>query len=171
MIIYREASIHDAEAIARTEAASKQASLVGVIEFMAPEYELDYDQLLVKWKGYIEKTRSPRKSKDPRVIYAAFDGGLMVGFAACHHTTKWGVESELQSMYVLKDYQGQGIGTHLFELVVEWLRENGICSMGVNLYSDNPYRQFYEKMGGEYLRSSALLWKDLKIWTHKEHEV
>ena len=48
MITYREASIHDAEAIARTEAASKQASLVGVIEFMAPEYELHYDQLLVK---------------------------------------------------------------------------------------------------------------------------
>lgn len=33
MLIYREASIHDAEAIARTEVASKEASLVGAIEF------------------------------------------------------------------------------------------------------------------------------------------
>ena len=39
MLTYREASIYDAEAIARTEVASKEASLVGVIEFMAPEYE------------------------------------------------------------------------------------------------------------------------------------
>ena len=165
MLIYREASIHDAEAIARTEVASKEVSLVGVIEFMAPEYELDYGRLLEKWKGYIEKTRNPSQSKDPRVIYAALDGTLMVGYTACHHTTKWGVEGELQSMYVLKDYQGQGIGTHLFELVVNWVRGGGIYSMGVNLYSENPYRRFYEKMGGEYLRPSALLWKDLKNWT------
>ena len=138
MLIYREASIHDAEAIARTEAASKEASLVGVIEFMAPEAELAYEHLLAKWRGYIEKTRNPSQSKDSRVIYAAFDGTLMVGYAACHHATKWGVESELQSMYVLKDYQGQGIGTHLFELVVDWLRADGLYSMGVNLYSENP---------------------------------
>ena len=96
MSIYREASIHDAEAIARTEVASKEASLVGVIEFMAPEYELDYDRLLAQWKGYIEKTRNSSQSKDARIIYAAFDGTLMVGYAACHHTTKWGVGSELQ---------------------------------------------------------------------------
>ncbi len=165
MLIYREASIHDAEAIARTEVASKEASLVGVIEFMASEYELDYNRLLAQWKGYIEKTRNPKKSKDPRVIYAAFDDELMVGYAACHHTTKWGVGSELQSMYVLKDYQGQGIGTHLFELVVDWLLADGIYSMGVNLYSENPFRRFYEKMGGKYLRPSVLLWKDLKNWT------
>ena len=133
MLTYREASIHDAEAIARMEVASKQASLVGVIEFMAPEYELDYDHLLPKWKGYIEKTRNPNRSKDPRIIYAAFNGALMVGYAACHHTTKWGVESELQSMYVLKDYQVQGIGTHLFELLVNWVRADGIYSMGVNM--------------------------------------
>ena len=133
MLTYREASIHDAEAIARMEVASKQASLVGVIEFMAPEYELDYDHLLPKWKGYIEKTRNPNRSKDLRIIYAAFNGALMVGYAACHHTTKWGVESELQSMYVLKDYQVQGIGTHLFELLVNWVRADGIYSMGVNM--------------------------------------
>ncbi len=165
MLTYRQASIYDAEAIARTEVASKEASLVGVIEFMAPEYELNYDRLLAQWKGYIEKTRNPKKSKNPRVIYVALDGARMVGYAACHHTTKWGVGSELQSMYVLKDYQGQGIGTHLFELVVDWVRAAGIHSMGVNLYSENPYRRFYEKMGGEYLRPSALLWKNLKNWT------
>ncbi|MDE0502627.1 MAG: hypothetical protein OXI86_01000 [Candidatus Poribacteria bacterium] len=73
---------------------------------MAPEYELDYDRLLSQWKGYIEKTRNPKKSMDPRVTYAAFDGKLMVGYAACHHTSKWGVESGLQSTYVLRDYQG-----------------------------------------------------------------
>ncbi len=100
---------------------------------MAPEYELGYDHILEKWKGYIRKTRNPSKSKDPRVIYAAFDGVLMVGYAACHHTTKWGVESELQSMYVLKDYQGQGIGTHLFELLVNWVWADGIYSMGANM--------------------------------------
>ena len=100
---------------------------------MAPEYELGYDHILEKWKGYIRKTRNPSKSKDPRVIYAAFDGALMVGYAACHHTTKWGVESELQSMYVLKDYQGQGIGTHLFELLVNWVWADGIYSMGANM--------------------------------------
>ena len=53
---------------------------------------------------------------------------------------------------------------HVFELVVNWVRTDGIYSMGVNMYSRNPYRRFYKKLGGEYLRPSALLWNDLKNW-------
>jgi hypothetical protein len=55
---------------------------------------------------------------------------------------------------------------HVFELVVNWVRTDGIYSMGVNvnMYSENPYWRFYEKMGGEYLKSSAQLWRTVKNW-------
>lgn len=88
----------------------------------------------------------------------------MVGYVAGHHTTKWGVETELQSMYILQNYQGLGIGTRLFAMLVDWLRQSGVRSLGVNVFAESPYNRFYEKMGGEEIRPGVMLWKDLSGW-------
>ena len=118
VITYREATIQDAEAIARTEVESKMASLEGV---PMGEVEFDYDNRLKRWVGYINRTRHPKRVLDPRIICGAFDGSTMVGYATAHHATKWDVEAELQSMYLLRDYQGRGIGTKLFAVLIAWL--------------------------------------------------
>ncbi len=45
----------------------------------------------------------------------------------CHHAngTKdwWHADSELQQIYILRSHQRMGIGTELFSMIVDWLRE------------------------------------------------
>lgn len=36
---------------------------------------------------------------------------------------------------------------HLFEPVVDWVQADELYIMGVNIYSDNPHRRFYEEDG------------------------
>lgn len=157
MISYREASIDDAASIARVEVESKRASIPDVVS----EGEMDYNWSLNRWIGYLNKTSSPRYALDPRIIYLACDGERVVGYAACHHTTKQGIEAELQSIYVLKEYQRQGIGTALVMRVVKWLLADGKNSLLAGFYGNNPYVTFYQKLDGD-LTEGPCIWRDLQ---------
>ena len=155
-IAFREATVEDAPAIARTEVDSKRASIPG----FASEIELDYDARLDRWMHYLSRTRSPGLAKDPRIVVLASDGPAVVGYAACHETTKWGVAAELQSIYLLEAYQGLGIGTALFYLIVKWMERAGLQSLGVGIAAGNPYQRFYQKLGGILLDEHTYLWRD-----------
>lgn len=67
-----------------------------------------------------------------------------------------GYDGELSSIYLLKDYQGQGIGKKLLNPVVESLKRKGINSMLVLVLEDNPSRYFYEAVGGQKLDTVEL---------------
>jgi GNAT superfamily N-acetyltransferase len=56
---------------------------------------------------------------------------------------------ELYAVYLLKDYQGQGLGRALFEASVKSLREAGMKSMVVWVLEQSPARRFYEVLGGK----------------------
>lgn len=157
MISYREATIDDAASIAQTEVESKRASIPEVVS----EIEMDYDWSFNRWTGYINKTTSPGSALDPRIIYLACDKETVVGYAACHHTTKQGIEAELQSIYVLKEYQGQGIGSALLKRIVEWLLADGKKSLLAGFYDKNSYVAFYKKLR-ENLANGPCIWYDLQ---------
>jgi GNAT superfamily N-acetyltransferase len=53
---------------------------------------------------------------------------------------------------VLKNYQRKGVGTKLVSALAKQLNQFGIFSMLVRVLEDNPYRRFYEKINGIYLR-------------------
>ena len=55
---------------------------------------------------------------------------------------------ELGAVYVLKSYQGAGVGKALVREVTRHLVQLGITSMIVWVLEANPYRRFYEKLGG-----------------------
>lgn len=56
----------------------------------------------------------------------------------------------LQSLYVLKEYQHQGIGRTAFEFAKQYCRENGADSFVCHCLPENwNARKFYEKMGGK----------------------
>ncbi len=56
-------------------------------------------------------------------------------------------------MYVIKDYQAKGIGTALFRRASTELTLLNMPSMILWVLTRNPYRKFYEKMGGQETRS------------------
>jgi GNAT superfamily N-acetyltransferase len=59
---------------------------------------------------------------------------------------------ELRAIYVLKSSQGRGIGSTLVSAVARHLLSIGLDSMLVWVLEQNPYRRFYEKLGGVDVR-------------------
>ena len=82
----------------------------------------------------------------------------------------------LGSIYILQEYRGRGIGKDSLSLAIS-LVESGFSSMIVWVLSKNPYRSFYESLGGKYVRSGEIQiggstfedvaygWTDLRVLT------
>lgn len=85
------------------------------------------------------------------VYVAESSEGRIVGFADCglerSHPEK-GI-GELYGLYILKEFQRQGIGERLFQTVLKSLAEKGMKSMVLWVLDKSPYRKFYEKAGGK----------------------
>ncbi|WP_273130840.1 GNAT family N-acetyltransferase [Metabacillus sp. HB246100] len=79
------------------------------------------------------------------------DHGDVIGFASGGKErtgTYEQYEGELYAIYLLKQYQGRGIGNKLFQVLVNDLKTKEIQSMVVWVIAENSSRLFYEKMGG-----------------------
>lgn len=60
----------------------------------------------------------------------------------------------LQSLYILSEYQRQGIGRAAFDFIKEYCRKHGAKSFTCRCVPENlNARAFYEKMGGEVIRT------------------
>lgn len=58
----------------------------------------------------------------------------------------------LQSLYVIKEYQHQGIGKHAFDFVIKHCKENNAHSFICHCVPENwNARRFYKKMGGKVI--------------------
>jgi GNAT superfamily N-acetyltransferase len=59
-----------------------------------------------------------------------------------------GLDGELHAIYVAERYQGQGLGRALVASVAADLLGSGANSMLVWVLAGNPFRAFYERLGG-----------------------
>ena len=78
--------------------------------------------------------------------------GEIVGFSSggIERTGNYnGFEGELYAIYILKDYQGNGIGKALVKPIIKEITELGLNSMLVLVLEDNISRLFYESLGGK----------------------
>jgi GNAT superfamily N-acetyltransferase len=82
--------------------------------------------------------------------FVAESDGEIIGFAngGPNRRNDPNYTGELYSIYLLDEFQRQGIGTALFRRSVESLLELGMKSMEVWVLKDNPCRAFYERHGG-----------------------
>jgi GNAT superfamily N-acetyltransferase len=112
---------------------------------------------------------------------AATPAGEVVAFAlGCpNRESDPDYTGELGAIYVLKSHQGRGIGTALVGEVARFLVSTEHTSMIVWVLERNPYRRFYEHLGGTFVRkrihSSRIVagpvpevsygWKDLRPLT------
>jgi GNAT superfamily N-acetyltransferase len=55
---------------------------------------------------------------------------------------------ELEAIYVLSSHQGRGVGTALVRELAQYLLSMGTTSLIVWVLEQNPYRRFYERLGG-----------------------
>ncbi len=63
---------------------------------------------------------------------------------------------ELGSIYILEKYRGRGVGRTLVQSLAKSMMEHNFDSMLVWALAKNPYRRFYETLGGEYVCSRQI---------------
>jgi len=101
-------------------------------------------------KGLIEHLlKNPSSGQQ---FVAELDGGL-VGFATLYFTfstLRVKRQAVLNDLFVNADIRGKKVGEKLFQHCLDYIRENGFCSMTWETAKDNVAAQsLYNKMGGE----------------------
>jgi ribosomal protein S18 acetylase RimI-like enzyme len=146
----RAATIDDATAIARVHVASWRSTYRSLLpsEFLD---SLSEDAYADRWRRFI--------SEGGNLVYVIEDAGQLVGFASGgrERAGEVGYKGELYAIYVLDDFQRRGYGQQLVRDVVAGLKEMGLDDMIIWVLRDNaPARQFYERLGGVYVRAQPI---------------
>ncbi|MDZ8187103.1 MAG: GNAT family N-acetyltransferase [Nostoc sp. ChiSLP02] len=65
-------------------------------------------------------------------------------------------QGELYAIYILENYQRQGLGHRLISTVAKRLLQSDISSMLVWVLADNPACQFYQSLGGQQVKQKQV---------------
>ena len=140
----------DAPGIARVDVNSWRSTYVGIVP----------DDLLASY-SLSERVRARRRSlaNESTATYVAehsHDGivGFLSGGPARMDDMPFA--GELYAVYLLEEYQRKGIGRRLVGELCAWLLTQGLTSMYTWALEDNPYRRFYESLGGAEFRRQTM---------------
>jgi GNAT superfamily N-acetyltransferase len=144
-ITLREATVEDARAIAEVHVATWQTSYTDILprDVLAG---LSAESRAAMWEEGLSQPRGIN------FLYVAENAAReVIGFAGGGHANEGieGYQGEIRVIYILEAYQRIGIGRRLFQQSIARLIDEGITSMLVWAFKDSPYREFYEKLGGE----------------------
>lgn len=116
--------------------------------------------------NYISKLTYEKRAKlweriipNGNVFVAEDDKGQIIGFADGGRERTGDYKEyngEMYSIYILKSFQGQGIGKRLIKAVVNELLEQDLNSLIVWVLEDNISCNFYKKMGGKVVDSKTV---------------
>lgn len=163
----RTAVLQDAKGIARVHVDSWKSTYKGIVpdEFLE---QLSYDSREKLWKSAIP---------NGNVFVAENENGEIVGFSTGGKERSGNYddyEGELYAIYLLKEYQGKGLGKKLVTPVVELLKNEKINTMVVLVLEENSSCLFYEAVGarkietieiemaGKKLKEAVYGWDDLQ---------
>jgi GNAT superfamily N-acetyltransferase len=156
----RRATEVDTGTVVRILIASKAASSPDSID----DHDRDVPFWTHRWRRYLAHGSLARQSRGDGWVFLADIGGLAVGYVAYHHTTRLGTDAELQNIYVLRDWQGRGVGTHLLSVVAHRLQADGSRTMCVGYDAESPYKRFYMKHGAVETEPGSpwAIWPDIR---------
>lgn len=162
MIRIQTASVGDIEALTRIEVDTKLQSFPEYMDMIATDFDIRQH----RWHTYFNQ-ETPVSAKPQRIVYKAIKEGEIVGYIAGHLTTRYNKDAEIQSLYVLKSEQRNGIGSLLFKKFAAWLDKHGAESLCTGIFPENPYLVFYLKYGGMHLNPHWIYWDDLSLLQQK----
>ena len=140
-MLIRKAISTDAKGIAKVQVDSWKTTYKGIVPDSYLN-SLSYEDREKLWNQVI-----PNGS----VFVAVNEEGEIIGFANGGKERSGnyrGYEGELYAIYILKEYQEQGIGRLLVNNVIEFLKNKHFSSMIIIALEENTACQFYEAMGG-----------------------
>lgn len=138
----RKAVLSDAKGIAQVHVNSWRTTYVNIV---GEEYlnQLSYEKREEMWV---------RSIPNGGVYVAVDEEGTIVGFSSGgkERTGEYSnYAGELYAIYILKEYQGNGLGKALVKPIVKELQDQQIDSMVVCVLEENDSRLFYEALGGK----------------------
>jgi ribosomal protein S18 acetylase RimI-like enzyme len=145
MTSIRPASTADASAIARIHVAGWQSAYRDIL----PDEHLDslsIDQRQAFWKQQLHH--------EPCLLFVADDpkrGVVGFAYAGAHHGNFKEYRGEIHAVYVHEQFQRHGLGRALFRHAAAALAAGRYDNMMVWALKLNPYRKFYERLGGKLL--------------------
>lgn len=136
----------DVHSMSRVYVQTWRDTYLGVVPY-GYLYQMSVAQLE---QGFLSELQSKHV-----ISYVAEDAGKVIGLISGGYERQEDhiYNGEIYALYVLKNYQRQGIGTKLVSALAKQLNQFGIYSMLVRVLEHNPYRRFYEKINGIYLRT------------------
>ncbi|MEK0182407.1 GNAT family N-acetyltransferase [Microcoleus anatoxicus] len=173
MMIVRQAKIADVPAIARVNVDTWRTAYQKILpaDYLA---QLSYENRESNWQDILINAE-----KNKYFVYVAEnEQGKIVGFAAggYERTDKYVFyKGELFAIYILDEYQHQGIGRKLVGTIASQLSKLNLNSMLVWVLGDNSACRFYEVLGakkideqqtnraGVLLKEIAYGWTDITV--------
>jgi ribosomal protein S18 acetylase RimI-like enzyme len=92
------------------------------------------------------------------VSFVVEDNHEVVGFITGGYERNGNLiyNGEIYTLYVMKDHRRRGLGLKLASALAKRFHHFGIYAMLVQVLKRNPYRHFYKKINGIYLRSQSM---------------
>jgi ribosomal protein S18 acetylase RimI-like enzyme len=158
----REARPEDVAAIAQVHVDSWRTTYQGIVasEFLA---SLSYEESERMWRKGFASSPSPVS-----LYLAETPDSAVVGFAAAgpERESDTIYPGEVYAIYLLQNYQRQGIGRELFRAGGRELERRGLIPFLLWVLKANPARHFYQALGGKFLRE-----KEIQIGNERLMEV
>ena len=162
-MIIRKPSADDADAIARVHVGTWRTAYKGILpdDYLA---KLSYEARRQMWEKSLSNPDSTHM-----VHVAEHESNGIVGFAdggpERHGDSRY--KAELYGIYVLAEYQRQGIGTMLMQAVAGELAQRGFVNIVLwALEANHPTRAFYEALGGRQVCTQegkvAYAWENIE---------
>jgi ribosomal-protein-alanine acetyltransferase len=142
-IIFREATANDAAALLLHQ--NKVGDETDNLSFDGSTFKISPD----KEARFIE--RFSKNEKD--IMLVALDGGVIVGngIIETERAKRYSHRATL-SITVLRDYWGQGIGSRLMQMMIDFSKEQGIAVISLEVRADNERAvALYKKFGFEVI--------------------
>ena len=149
----REAKQEDALGMAKVRVETWRSAYQGIVpdEFLE---SLSYADISERWKRVFWEERDPNTA----VFVAESEPGEIIGIAISgmeqNHDPIY--HGEIYVLYVLPQNQNRGIGRQLVAACVRHFVDTlRIRTMLIWVLADNPYRRFYESLGGKIVREKT----------------
>lgn len=145
-VIVRPARVGDGPEIANVHLNSWQETYEGLL----PKSYLDTMPLTFKSRTNFWSNLIDEKPQGREIWVAESKKHGIVGFSTVEvaRDRKFSGYGELGAIYLLKHYQGSGVGFKLLRAAFSHLKENGLSKAYCWVLKNNPTIFFYEKSGG-----------------------
>jgi ribosomal protein S18 acetylase RimI-like enzyme len=159
----RRAVPADARGIAQVHVETWRSAYAGILPDRVI-VQMSVDEKAAAWRQLVQ-----RQNTIEAVIVAEVSDGTIVGFASCGAAGPEAMadyDGEIHTLYVLPDWQEQGIGRALLCACLRLLAAAAMANAYLWVLADNPSRFFYQAMGG--LRIGE---RDERLWGAIVHEI